>query len=123
MQLDLFTDAPRHYFLALDRLARLDFEGCRAALDDHQRYFPRGPDVRPVVAAARWLEERVPAPTSGPAKFGRGALELCRALLEDRASPAFARVTAKRTPPALSIMGALCSISRSARWKCTGSSG
>jgi tetratricopeptide (TPR) repeat protein len=92
MQLNLFTDAPRHYFLALERLAQFDFEGCRAALDDHQRYFPRGPDVRPVEEAARWLEERVPAPTSGPAKFGRGALELCRALLEDRASPAFARV-------------------------------
>ena len=89
MQLDLFEDAPRFYHLALERLAHLDMEGCRSALESHRRSFPGGPDPLPVLEASFWLEERLPDPNSALADFGQASLHLARDLREGRGGGGF----------------------------------
>ncbi len=84
MQLDLFAHAPRHYHEAVARLGCLDLAGCRAALAEHRRQFPHGPDPAPVIAAADWLAAMLPADAS-PRAWGAAVLAACRALGEGRA--------------------------------------
>lgn len=86
-QLGLWEDAPRHYHEALRRLGRLDPVGCRAALGEHARQSPAGPDPEPVAAAAAWLEGRLPPLGEATPEMGRRLLHLCRALREGEGVP------------------------------------